>query len=199
MLSRDEILHRLQETNLRDRLVITPLLDQSSQVSGASVDLRLGFSFLMPRRTNITDIDAMSQESAVKSKKFQERITLVRGRELRLLPGEFILGGTLEYISLPNDIAAYVTSRSSWGRAGLVIATAISVAPGFRGIITLELANLGVVPLVLRPGVRIAQMILTKTQHTESYSGRYACPTVPEFGKVHLDKELPFWNRPSAP
>jgi hypothetical protein len=75
-----------------------------------------------------------------------------------------------------------------------VIATAIAVAPGFRGVITLELANVGVVPLVLRPGVRIAQILFWRTTETDIYDGKYSCPTMPEFGKVHKDKELPFWQ-----
>ena len=45
-----------------------------------------------------------------------------------------------------------------WGRLGVVVATAIGIQPGFRGIITLELGNLGDVPLILRPGRTIAQI-----------------------------------------
>lgn len=76
----------------------------------------------------------------------------------------------------------------------MVIATAVSVAPGFKGVITLELANLGVVPLVLRPGVRIAQIMFARTTSTVEYEGRYSCATRPEFGKVQQDKELKFWS-----
>ena len=198
MLTKEEIVRRLDEGPLQERLVITPLLDRTLQISGISVDLRLGFDFILPRRANIAAIDSMSPSSELLSKRFNERVTLIRGKELRLVPGEFVLGASLEYIALPADLAAHVTSRSSWGRAGLVIATAISVAPGFKGVITLELANLGVVPLVLRPGVRIAQIVFTRTNATESYSGRYSCPTHPEFGKVHLDKDLPFWGKPEV-
>lgn len=198
MLSKGEIINSMNAPFLKERLVITPLLDQGEQIGGASVDLRLGFTFLLPRRANIPAIDPLQRGSSVGTKNYQERITLVRGKKLYLLPGEFVLGATLEYVALPNDLAAHVTSRSSWGRAGLVIATAISVAPGFRGVITLELANLGVVPLVLRPVMRIAQIIFTKTQPTDAYAGRYPCPTVPEFGKVHRDKELNFLDPSSA-
>lgn len=194
MLSKEEIIRQLDEGPLKERLIITPLLDRNLQISGTSVDLRLGFHFILSRRANIAAIDSMSSSSELLSKRANERVTLVRGKELRLLPGEFALGATLEYVALPANLAGHVTSRSSWGRAGLVIATAISVAPGFKGVITLELANIGVVPLVLRPGVRIAQIVLTRTNATETYTGRYSCPTYPEFGKVHLDKDLQFWK-----
>jgi len=194
VLSKTEIIRRLDEGPLKDRLVITPLLDRDLQISGVAIDLRLGNIFLLPRRANISAIDALSKTSESESKKHQECITRVRGKDLRLLPGEFVLGATLEYVSLPLDLAGLVTSRSSWGRAGLVIATAVSVAPGFKGVITLELANLGVVPLVLRPGLRVAQIMFSKTNTTVAYDGRYSCATRPEFGKVHKDKEAQFFG-----
>ena len=193
VLSKDEILARMQEGPLRERLVITPLLDRA-QVGGVSVDLRLGFSFILLNRANILEIDPMQENAEALVERYQQRVTLCRGRVIHLQPGEFVLGASLEYIALPLDLTAHVSSRSSWGRAGLVIATAISVAPGFRGVITLELANVGVVPLALRPGVRVAQIIFTKTTATESYAGRYPCPTAPEFGKIHIDPELWFWS-----
>jgi dCTP deaminase len=125
--------------------------------------------------------------------KYQERVAMSRGRTLYLHPGEFVLGASLEYLYLPNLIGAYVTSRSSWGRAGLVIATATAVAPGFRGVITLELANVGTAPITLRPGMKIAQIIFHSTGEECSYEGRYRCPTGPEPGKLHKDSNLDFW------
>lgn len=151
VLSEDELMKRMCEGPISKRLVITPLLERD-QVKGVSVDLRLGHSFILLNRANISAFDPVKPTAEADLEKYMQRITLARGKILYLHPGEFALGATLEYIALPNDLAAHVTSRSSWGRAGLVIATAISVAPGFRGVITLELANVGVAPLALRPG-----------------------------------------------
>jgi dCTP deaminase len=53
-----------------------------------------------------------------------------------------------------------VTARSSWAREGLNIASASIINPRYRGVITLELANFGEVPILLRPGLRIAQLAL---------------------------------------
>ncbi len=194
LLSKDEIIARIDTGILKARLVITPLLDRVEQIGGVSVDLRLGFNFILLNRFNIVAIDPIKPGVEAVLEKYQQRITLGRGKEIQLQPGEFVLGASLEYIALPLDLAAHVTSRSSWGRAGLVIATAVSVAPGYRGIITLELANIGVTPLTLRPGIRVAQILFTKTTPTESYSGRYTCPTAPELGKIHLDTDLQFWS-----
>ena len=64
-------------------------------------------------------------------------------RKFRLHPGGFLLGATLEFISLPNDIAGFILSRSGYGRTGLLIAAATYVHPGWKGCLTLELENLG--------------------------------------------------------
>jgi len=53
---------------------------------------------------------------------------------------------------------AYVAGRSTWGRLGLIVATAVGVHPGFAGNLTLELRNLGETPLTLYPGQTIAQL-----------------------------------------
>ena len=54
-------------------------------------------------------------------------------------PGQFVLGATLEDLRFPKkDLAADVVGRSSWGRVGLLVATAVMVQPGYRGTLTLE-------------------------------------------------------------
>ena len=40
-------------------------------------------------------------------------------------------------------MGAYVLGRSSWGRVGLIVATAVMVQPGYTGTLTLELVNEG--------------------------------------------------------
>ncbi|HLG70833.1 MAG TPA: dCTP deaminase [Chloroflexota bacterium] len=80
------------------------------------------------------------------------------GEYFVLHPRHFVLGSTLEYVRLPPEMGAYAVGRSTWGRLGLVIATAIGIQPGFVGTITLELANEGEVPMKLYPGVSIAQL-----------------------------------------
>lgn len=63
-----------------------------------------------------------------------------------------------------------VTARSSWAREGLNIATATLIEPGYRGIITLELANFGEIPIRLYPGLRLAQVSFYKLDKAVSKS-----------------------------
>ena len=74
-------------------------------------------------------------------------------------PGEFCLGRTLEWVELPHDIVARIEGKSSLGRLGLIVhATAGFCDPGWKGTLTLELNNLTRVPIVLAPGLKIAQL-----------------------------------------
>lgn len=102
-----------------------------------------------------------------------------------------------EYLSLPKGLTATVEGRSSWGRLGLIIATACNVDPGFKGCLTLELVNNGEAPLVLYPGVRIAQLVFHRAEGEGYYrGGKYDCPVGPQFSRIGDDKEIPFWGKP---
>jgi dCTP deaminase len=98
----------------------------------------------------------------------------------------------MEFLRLPPHLAAEVLGRSSWGRVGLLVATAIFVQPGFSGSLTLELVNHGESPIALYPGCRIAQLVVSRlSSGTEHYYGRgdakYVGPTEPQVS--HLAKE----------
>jgi dCTP deaminase len=83
-----------------------------------------------------------------------------------LHPGQFVLGETLEWIHLPKNLVAFVIGKSTWGRDGLIIATAIGVHPNFSGILTLEISNVGEIPIYLYPGLAIAQLFLAAVDLT---------------------------------
>ena len=78
-----------------------------------------------------------------------------------LHPGEFVLGSTLEVVSIPDDLAARLEGKSSLGRLGLLThSTAWFVDPGFSGHITLELSNVANLPITLWPGMKIGQLCM---------------------------------------
>jgi dCTP deaminase len=87
-----------------------------------------------------------------------EQVVLDFGEPLIIHPHQFVLARTLEFVRLPPDLCAYVVGRSSWGRRGLIVATAVIVHPGFVGPVTLELKNVGEVPLAIYPLDRVAQL-----------------------------------------
>lgn len=78
---------------------------------------------------------------------------------LFIMPGEFMLGSTIESFRLPSNIVARIEGKSSLGRLGLAIhATAGFIDPGFEGHITLELTNLNNKPIRIYPWMKIAQI-----------------------------------------
>ncbi|MFV2063059.1 MAG: dCTP deaminase, partial [Chloroflexota bacterium] len=76
-----------------------------------------------------------------------------------LNPGEFVLGQTLEWVELPDNVVARLEGKSSLGRLGLLIhSTAGYVDPGWKGTLTLELSNVASLPIALYFGMRIGQI-----------------------------------------
>ena len=138
-------------------VVPEPKEDQFRKKAGASIDLHLGRWFRTMKQANVPylRLNDENQDVVVTSEQF-----IAFGQEFYLHPGKFVLGGTLEWISLPGDISAYVTGKSSLGRRGLIIETSAGVHPGFAGCLTLELANVGETPLALFPGMEICQIFL---------------------------------------
>lgn len=158
VLSRRHIINRLCDQ--ADVLAITPILDAQEQFDHAGVDLRLGPDLIISRRStgavayDPADIDAVSE----RLEQYQEYIRRPFGSAIYLHPGDFALARTLEHVRLPSNLSADAAGRSSWGRLGLIIATATRINPEFTGTITLELANLGTIPMVLYVGMRVAHL-----------------------------------------
>lgn len=171
------------------RLVITPCLPGA--VNGASVDLRLGNKFIVFERSGTPAFDSLGRSQDPRS--MQSTVERAWGDVFYLHPGQLVLAATLEYLCLPGDLTAQVVTRSSYGRLGLISATAVQVHPRFAGCLTLELLNLGEMPLVITPGERIAQLMLFSTtgvlEPPDPGDDKYRFPTGPEFSKIRRDKE----------
>ena len=167
ILRSEEIAHLLEKApESDDPLIITPEPDLTDLRKGnsASVDLRLGTFFISPRRRRAALLDVIGgKQSGQPEPRVTKGHYVPFGSKYILHPGNFVLGNTLEWVRLPVNLSAYVIGKSSWGRRGLVIATATGVHPWFSGCLTLELANLGEIPVAVWPGMEICQLFLHKT------------------------------------
>jgi dCTP deaminase len=190
-MGRPDLLKAMGVADLSRRLVVTPLLDPR-QVGRGAVDLRLGTEFLLLRRTRLAGIDP-ADHSQADIDEMQDRVVVPFGKRLWLHPRHFILAATLEFLALPDDMSAEVVGRSSWGRLGLLVATAVFVHPGFRGCLTLELVNEGDSPIALSPGSRIAQLTLHKLGQAaaadESEKQKYSAPVRPQPSRLPSERE----------
>lgn len=138
-------------------IVITPEIDYDTQMGSCMIDLRLGNQFRVFQRSSIAVIDP--RQPGV----MEETTDLVQIQDkdeaFILHPGEFALGVTKEHLEVPDFLIGRLEGRSSIGRLGVIIhSTAAHVHPGFRGTITLELANMGQIPVKLYPGMRICSI-----------------------------------------
>src|ERR1700684_1664984 len=136
------------------RLGIDPFDDTLVQPS--SIDVRLDCMFRVFNNTRYTHIDPAQQQDELTS-----LVEPVDGEPFVLHPGEFVLGSTLELITLPDELAGRLEGKSSLGRLGLLThSTAGFIDPGFSGHITLELSNVANLPITLWPGMKIGQLCL---------------------------------------
>jgi dCTP deaminase len=163
-------------------LVVAPA-PRDEQFQPASLDLRLADEFRVFEYGECAFLDTRNPRDVT-------RLVVVRDRPFVLHPGDFCLARTLEHVTIPGratnvpyEVARYphimgnreketkhihypplvgrVEGRSSIARLGVVIHTCAGfIDPGFSGHITLELANLGRIPVYLWPGDRICQLAL---------------------------------------
>ena len=184
ILSEVALLQRMRLDDGGKGLVVAPALNLPA---GTGLDLRLGTRFIVFRRTATPSFDPLGEDDDPRSIQLSTELSLKE--RFVLHPGEVVLGSTLEYLSIPDDLSGQVITRSSYGRLGLLSATAVQVHPAFRGCLTLELVNLSNIPITLTPGERIAQLILRKTSPVPPSTDKYTFAIGPQFSRVRSDRE----------
>lgn len=177
------------------KIKIEPLIDEDKQIQPSSVDLRLGNEFKGFKVIKKPFIDPKDPEDI---NSYMETITIDDGEYFIIHPNEFTLATTFEKVSLPGDIVARVEGRSSMGRLGVTMhVTAGFIDPGFEGNITLEISNIGKMPVALYPGQRVCQIVFeTMTSPSQRPYGhpernsKYMGQTKPEGSRIKEDYEL---------
>jgi dCTP deaminase len=167
----------------RGTIVIDPPPDPETAYSSTSVDLTLG-----PTIT-LFNVPADGLEHAIDPSRANFRgeqilASITRHEDISadgylLQPGILVLGWTKEYVNLKYDarLAARVEGKSSLARLGLAVhVTAPTIHSGFDGRVRLEIVNHGVLPIRLRPGMRVCQLIFEQTLGTpeKGYQGQFA-------------------------
>jgi dCTP deaminase len=157
-----------------ERVGLEPYSEDMIQPS--SIDVRLDRWFRVFENHRYPFIDPSIEQPDL------TRLIEPQGDEAFILhPGEFVLGSTLEVVTLPDDIAGRLEGKSSLGRLGLLThSTAGFIDPGFSGHVTLELSNVANLPIMLYPGMKIGQLCLFRlsspAEHpygSEKYGSRY--------------------------
>ena len=143
-----------------------------SMIQPSSIDVRLDRWFRVFENHRYPHIDPAEEQPEL-----TREVQPLDGEPFILHPGEFVLGSTYEFVSLPDNIAARLEGKSSLGRLGLLThSTAGFVDPGFNGHVTLELANVSNLPIKLWPGMKIGQLCffqLSSPSETPYGSAKY--------------------------
>ncbi len=120
----------------------------------ASVDVTLDRTFLIFDTVNHHVIDVRQPVENL-----MRRVEIDENTPFILHPGEFALGGVYEETGVGNDVVGRLEGKSSIGRLGIIIhATAGYLDPGNKLKMTLELSNVGSLPVKLYYRMPIAQM-----------------------------------------
>ena len=158
ILTKEDILARVKKGNI----AFTPSLDRF-QLQTHAVDLRLGFTFLIPKAWRMTEkgreafrIDPLRDHGP----EYFDVIELEQGQSFELLPQEYVLVATLETIKVPNDLMCVLYPRSSVNRKGLSVDLTGIVDSGYEGPLTLPVKNNTRSQVIqLHPGERFCQVV----------------------------------------
>ena len=149
MVLSDRTIRRLLEEG---RIGIDPYAEELLQPS--SVDVRVDRLFRVFRNSRYPFIDVKQE-----MEELTELVEVDTEEAFILHPGEFVLGSTLERITLPDDLVARLEGKSSLGRLGLLIhSTAGFIDPGWDGHVTLELSNVANLPITIYHAMKIGQL-----------------------------------------
>lgn len=153
LISSAALVHSLDDKS-PDTLIIDPLLD-TDQIGAVSVDLRLGYDFLVSIQARAPYISIQQDDYLPGVEHHFRETRRDLGERFVLYPGQIALATTLEYLCIPTRWVADVTTRSSYTRLGIPVSTMLQ--PGFRGCISVELFNHGNSAIELVVGSRMFQ------------------------------------------
>ena len=158
VITKKQILEKIKT----GELAFKPTLDRF-QLQDHSVDLRLGFTFMIPKAWHLTtkgreafDISHFDKFNA----EYFDTIELEQGQYFDLLPQEYLLVGTLESVKIANNLMAVLYPRSSTNRKGLSLDLTGIVDAGYEGQLILPIRNNTRSQTVrLYPGERLCQLV----------------------------------------
>jgi len=182
-----------------EKIKITPEPDSDTQWGSCSIDFRLGNIFRVFEHSKYPFIDLKTK---VDADDLMRKVEVSDGEGFTMQPGEFVLAATHEKLELADDVMARLEGRSSLGRLGIIVhSTAGLFDPGWVGNATLELGNLGRMPVKLYPGMRICAFTFeqlsspSSTPYSLKPSNKYAGQDGPETSRFAEDVELKQKNK----
>src|SRR6202166_4227586 len=163
------------------------------QFGSCSVDFRLGNEFNVFEHSRHAFIDLRDRRGI---EDLMKPVIVPHGEPFILQPREFVLAITEEQLELDDDVLGRLEGRSSLGRIGIIVhGTAGLFDPGWIGKATLELSNLGLMPVALYPGMRICSFTFeqlttrVKVSYRNKVGNKYAGQDRPLASKLASESQ----------
>lgn len=171
------------------RITITPKPDYKIQLGSCSIDLHLGNKFRVFHNSKYPYIDL---KNPVAMNKIMSERVLKKDEPFIMQPGDFALVTTVETLKISNDLLGRIEGRSSLGRLGIIVhGTASIFDPGWIGKPTMELGNIGTMPVALYPGMRICAFTFeelsspVEVPYHKKKNNKYAGQTDPRASRLN--------------
>ena len=178
----------------KGKIKITPEPDLKTQLGSCSIDFKLSNTFRVFEHSKHPYIDLRAE---IDTTDLMRRIDVSDGDAFTIQPGELVLAATQEELVLADDVMARLEGRSSLARLGIIVhSTAGLFDPGWIGTPTLELGNLGRMPVKLYPGMRICAFTFAQLSSPACVpyqlkpANKYAGQEGPETSR--FDKDIEF-------
>lgn len=171
----------------KGRIKITPEPDFAIQLGSCSIDFHLGNKFRVFKHSSYPYIDL---RGLIETNELMKEIVVKKAQPFIMQPGDFALATTVENLDLADDLLGRIEGRSSLGRLGIIVhGTASIFDPGWTGRPTMELGNLGVMPVALYPGMRICAFTF------EEVSSKVEIPYRKKKGSKYAYQKSPLASR----
>lgn len=176
------------------RIKVTPKPDYETQLGSCSLDMHLNNHFRVFKHSSYPYIDL---KGPIDTDKLMKEIVVPKGEPFIMQPGDFALVTTLENLTLADDIIGKIEGRSSLGRLGIIVhGTASIFDPGWDGKPTMELGNLGMMPVALYPGMRICAFTFeelsspAEVPYTKKKGNKYGGQKTPLASKLNEEMRM---------
>jgi len=156
--------NELKKEIKKKTIMIEPYNEKN--IGPASIDLTLDNKFRIYKDEGTIVVDENTD--------FEKYTTLIESNEIKLKPGDFILGITKEKITFSKNMCGWLQGRSRFARLGISVhITASFLHPGISNRQVLEIFNANKKTIILKAETKICQLIVEKTKGGVKYDGKF--------------------------
>lgn len=146
-------------------------------LSSCGYDIRLGGEVWHYKNTSGLPVDPKKMRDKDHRNKVFDRCMLNFGDQVIIPPGGYVLGTSIEWFNMPDNVCALALGKSTYARVG-ISCNITPLEPGWKGNLTIEIENANPSSAVVYVGEGICQLVFYKLDEVpekvyHQRSGRY--------------------------